>query len=110
MHAVGAIDLGFLGNPFTWCNKRGGQANIRERLDRALVSPDWHCYYDRAGLIHLTAPRLDHVPILLWLMLDHKKAPRPIQFLEAWIRDPTCEPVIHTARCKMHRLTDKPLL
>lgn len=30
MFEVRAIDIGFTGRPFTWCNKRGGQTNIRE--------------------------------------------------------------------------------
>nr|XP_048323112.1 uncharacterized protein LOC125420506 [Ziziphus jujuba var. spinosa] len=92
-----AIDLGFIGHPFTSYNKRGGQANIKEHLDPALVSPEWHCFFDRASLIHLTATRSDHVPILLCLVLDHEKAPRPFRFLEAWIHDPTYEQVINTA-------------
>lgn len=40
MNDVGGIDLGFTENPFTWCNCRGGQANIRERLDRVVASID----------------------------------------------------------------------
>lgn len=28
---VGALDLGFMGNNFTWCNKKSGVANIKER-------------------------------------------------------------------------------
>lgn len=40
IYEVGAFDLGYLGNRFTWCNKRGGSTNIRERLDKTLVSPD----------------------------------------------------------------------
>nr|XP_015876458.1 uncharacterized protein LOC107413102 [Ziziphus jujuba var. spinosa] len=54
---MGAIDLGFTGQPFTWCNKRGGQANIREWLDRAMVSPEWRLHFDKAGIIHLCASR-----------------------------------------------------
>jgi hypothetical protein len=37
----GMVDLGFAGNPFTWCNNRQGQASIKERLDRGLASPSW---------------------------------------------------------------------
>lgn len=27
-HNMRALDIGFTGNPFTWCNRRGGGANI----------------------------------------------------------------------------------
>lgn len=97
MEGVGAIDLGFVGNPFMWCNGRGEQANVRERLDRALASSEWCLIYDRAGIIHLTATKSDHTPMLLCLVLDHDRAPRSFRFLEAWIHDPTCELVINTA-------------
>lgn len=46
MFKAGAIDIGFQGNTFTWCNRRGGKANIRERLDRELVSIDWRTSFE----------------------------------------------------------------
>jgi hypothetical protein len=35
----GMIDVGFVGNPFTWSNNRQGLENIKEILDRGLASP-----------------------------------------------------------------------
>lgn len=43
---MGACDLGFSGNMFTWCNRRWGKANIRERLDRVLASPEWRIIFN----------------------------------------------------------------
>lgn len=37
---VGGLDLGLFGNPFNWCNRKGGRTNIHERLDRAVASPE----------------------------------------------------------------------
>lgn len=34
----GLLDLEFIGSPFTWSNRRIGNANIRERLDRAFAN------------------------------------------------------------------------
>ena len=37
----GLIDLGFLGNQFTWNNGREGDAYVQQRLDRACATPKW---------------------------------------------------------------------
>jgi hypothetical protein len=34
-------DLGFLGLPFTYDNGRSGEANVKVRLDRAVVDTPW---------------------------------------------------------------------
>lgn len=61
----GLIDLGFIGHPFTWSNKRVGAANIQERLDRALVNDRWKVLFLDATVLHLPAVQSDHCPILL---------------------------------------------
>jgi hypothetical protein len=35
---LGAVNLGYTGNKFTWCNKRLGKCCIRERLDRGIAN------------------------------------------------------------------------
>ncbi|KAH7853263.1 hypothetical protein Vadar_000653 [Vaccinium darrowii] len=42
------IDLGYVGYPFTWSNKRSGRDNVRVRLDRFLASPTWRLRYPSA--------------------------------------------------------------
>ncbi|XP_060675826.1 uncharacterized protein LOC132805080 [Ziziphus jujuba] len=37
---VGALDLGYSGPTFTWCNGREGIDNFSERLNRVLASPE----------------------------------------------------------------------
>jgi hypothetical protein len=54
------IDLGFIGEPFTW--KRG---RIRERLDRVIVNNAWNIMHPGAVVKHLEFARSDHRPILL---------------------------------------------
>lgn len=41
VNGIGAIDLGFMGYQFTWQNKKGGEGNVRERLDKVLVLGEW---------------------------------------------------------------------
>lgn len=71
--------------------------NIRERIDRIIVSTKWRILCNQAGVIHLPPENSDHIPIQLSLKEDHPFIPRPFQFLEAWIRDPTCEKIIREA-------------
>lgn len=94
---VNGVDIGFSGNSFTWCNRKGGLANIRERLDRVVSSIEWRTKFDNSGVIHLNALRSDHAPILLNLYLDHPNLPKPFRFQEIWTRDPSCGNVIKRA-------------
>lgn len=57
MYELGAVDLGFNRKSFTWCNKRIGEANIWERLDRVIASLEWRIRFDRAGVLHLNSGR-----------------------------------------------------
>jgi hypothetical protein len=93
----GLIDLGFVGNSYTWCNNRKGLDVIKERLDRALASLDWVHIHPEFSLIHLLASHSDHNPILLNTNTSYSFLPRPFKFEEFWTYDPTCGLVIEAA-------------
>lgn len=38
LETCGLVDLGFVGVPFTYDNKRAGARNVRVRLDRAVAT------------------------------------------------------------------------
>lgn len=42
-------DLGFSGNPFTWCNRREARLSISERLDKFLANLKWDSIYPMQG-------------------------------------------------------------
>lgn len=45
--SLGLQDAGYEGSPFTWSNNRNGDANICERIDRALISYQWiHIFHN----------------------------------------------------------------
>lgn len=94
---LGALDLDYSGSTFTWCNRRGGIANIRERFDPIIASPEWHLLFPQAGVVHLHPSELDHLPIQLSLQQDHPFTLRPFRFFEAWTRDPSWDRIIRDA-------------
>lgn len=95
--ATNAIDLGFLGNPYTWTNRRGGLANIHEHLDRVIASSKWKMRFPNAEVVHHVASTSNHNPIELNLFYNPSPGPKPFRFFEAWSGDPRCSEVIKEA-------------
>jgi exonuclease III len=94
---LGAVDLGFAGNKFTWSNRRWGKGSIRERLDRGICNSEWRLLFPKAVILHLGAINSDHCPLLLDSNPTDYLMPRPFRFVVAWLRDPRCFEVIRLA-------------
>jgi hypothetical protein len=60
-------DLGFQGLPFTYDNRRRGNANVKVRLDRAVADDRWRDPFSDATVVHLVTPCSDHCPLLIRL-------------------------------------------
>jgi hypothetical protein len=109
----GLVDLGFVGNPYTWCNNRQGAATIKERLDRGLASISWIHLHPEFFLKHIPATSSDHHPISLNTAFFSTFFTRPFHFEEFWTKDPSCGSVIEEAWSKLvsgspgHRLVTK---
>jgi exonuclease III len=93
----GLIDLGFAGNPYTWCNNRRGPAIIKERLDRSLASPSWINLHPEFSILHLPACSSDHNPVSLNTAFPSPYLHRPFRFEAFWTKDPSCGLVINSA-------------
>lgn len=78
MDSCGLIDLGFKGQRFTRSNNREGQANICERLDRAIANEAWQSLFPQSRVTHLICLSSDHVPLLL--ETDGDASPTPSLF------------------------------
>ncbi|CAN1347905.1 Putative ribonuclease H protein At1g65750 [Linum perenne] len=87
-------DMGCNGDPFTWFNGRKGTVLIKERLDRALINPDWRIRYDEAQVFHENKIGSDHRPIRLTLNGRRRKFSAPFRFDSRWISDPKCDNII----------------
>lgn len=102
MTEMRALDIGYIGNIYTWCNCQGGRTKIRERLDRVLTSPYWRTSFKQAGVIHFLHRNSNHIPIQLNMTLDHLAKPRLFEFQEIWTRNPRCK-VVGEAWKKVNR-------
>ncbi|XP_072076750.1 uncharacterized protein [Arachis hypogaea] len=48
------VDIGMVGHPFTWTNRRQGEDLVKERLDRYLVGMEWKLKFPNAVVHRLT--------------------------------------------------------
>lgn len=75
-------------------NTRGVQ--IRERLDRVLVSKDWILKFPDIVVFHKSSSTFDHSPLLLKFCLKLKRKKPRILFIfkPMWLKDPRCEQIV----------------
>ena len=65
--------LDYKGYPFTWTNKRPGDANTKLRLDRAVATKGWIDNFPINNVVHLLPHALDHIPITIQVQKFKKK-------------------------------------
>lgn len=94
VHSNALVDLGFVGNKFTWSNHRKGRANIRERLDSGLANLDWVHLFPNSLVNNSLAVNSDHCPILLSTSDSYRNLPKPIRFEAFWTRDHSSHSVV----------------
>ncbi|KAK9265469.1 hypothetical protein L1049_012595 [Liquidambar formosana] len=91
------IDIGHIGLPYTWYNKREGIDAIFERLDRVLVNLDWLNDYPNAWVDNLPIMGSDHGPILLVTDKETNKGRKPFKFETVWMDSPKMENIVRDA-------------
>lgn len=91
------VDLGFIGYPYTWNNKRPGVANTKQRLDRAMANDGWRKKFQASIVIHLFSDDSDHHRLVLQTKSDgrvHNKGLRAFKFEESWLMWDDCEKTV----------------
>ncbi|XP_016669937.1 uncharacterized protein [Gossypium hirsutum] len=78
------VDVGYIGNWFTW--KRGNlpETNIQERLDRGVTNEDWLSLFLDAIIQHLPHSFSDHCPLLINKKREDNERPKRSFKFEAW--------------------------
>ncbi|KAK9741228.1 hypothetical protein RND81_03G090600 [Saponaria officinalis] len=94
----GLLDLGYVGDPFTWWNKQSEPNDIYEGLDRALVKPDWVDLHPTLLLHHLARESSDHNPIKISRPTNtSRRKRRYFKFEDVWVTSANCEEVVRDA-------------
>ena len=67
---------------------------VKEKLDRALASDEWHKTFDTTSVLNVDAPPSDHTTILLTLnnTMTHRK--HRFRFENSWHREDDCREVV----------------
>ncbi|CAI9112554.1 OLC1v1013018C1 [Oldenlandia corymbosa var. corymbosa] len=75
------IDLGFVGQRFTWCHHQ-----VHERIDRALANEAWRLVSTDILVAHLPRVASDHSPLLIRIKPVDAGLPvqKKFKYLAAW--------------------------
>lgn len=95
MQTCNLVDLGFKGQGFTWERFCGDELIIRERLDRAIVNPEWLENWQNTCVIHCAMVGSDHCPILLDSNpICQIKKGRIFRFETRWLKEEECGNIV----------------
>lgn len=99
LFACGLIDIGFVGQWFTWSNGRIGEQRTLVRLDRMVANEEWLNLFPEAKVFHKAMVASNHCLLSLSL---RKRGPRRVvkkifMFEEMWTREEGCRKVIEKA-------------
>ncbi|KAF5959124.1 hypothetical protein HYC85_000333 [Camellia sinensis] len=93
-------NLGFVGPIFTWSNNRGGNALVRERLDRGFANDAWQLLFPHAKVYPMACTSSDHLPICVDICGAKEQCQSPAsghlmyRFEAMWLRHANCEQVV----------------
>ncbi|CAB4299176.1 unnamed protein product [Prunus armeniaca] len=93
------LDLGYVGHPFTWRNKRQ-EGGIMERLDRGFGNDQWVTLYPAATVHHVVVPGSDHVLLLLQTQGPGRKWRKRFIFDPRWGDSEGCRKVVEERWCR----------
>ena len=93
-------DLGFVGPEFTWSRRLGTRGWVQERLDRALVSPNWTSLFPQVRMYNVASYSSDHNMLILKAIPPkgrNKRGKRLFRFEAMWLKEDKCDEVVKEA-------------
>lgn len=91
----GLVDLGYMGEKYTWERSRGTENWIQERLDRGLATKEWTELFPSAEVQVLEVSTSDHMPLYLHLNRRvYMPKPKRFKFENLWIHEQECRNII----------------
>ncbi|CAN0926190.1 hypothetical protein LINGRAHAP2_LOCUS35190 [Linum grandiflorum] len=88
------MDMGYIGDAFTWTNGQANGDEIKVRLDRALCSPRWRVDYEDATVFHEQRIGSDHRPLSISLHGNNRQRCHPFRFDARWMSKDQCNLII----------------
>ena len=99
----GFLDLGFVGNRFTWSKHFTDGHFIWERLDRGVVNASWFLKFPGTIVHHLHCTSSDHMPLYINLLgLEVPSRRKLFRFEEMWLSDEHCGEVVKASWSSYH--------
>ena len=99
----GFLDLGYVGNRFTWSKHFVDGHSIWERLDRGVVNASWFLKFQDTIVHHLHCTSLDHMPLYINLSgLEITSRRKLFRFEEIWLSDERCGEVVEASWSSYH--------
>ena len=89
----GLMDLGFIGEKFTWRGKRS-DGLVLERLDRATASNEWFSRFPGIKVHHLPTHSSDHKAILIKSDGITPRQNHSFKFEQMWLREDGCKATV----------------
>ena len=81
------MDLGFVGNKFTWFKNYPNGGAVWERLDRAMCTTDWFNLFPATKFRTLVGGSSNQNPILILPEGLEVKPQRPWRFEQLWLEN-----------------------
>ncbi|KAK9691742.1 hypothetical protein RND81_09G216300 [Saponaria officinalis] len=98
MDDCGLLDLGYTGDTYKWWNKQSEPNDIYERLDRALVNPEWVDLYPSIMLHHLARESSNHISLKVCRPTGStRRRKRLFKFEDMWVTSEHCEEIFQEA-------------
>ncbi|XP_069155638.1 uncharacterized protein [Solanum lycopersicum] len=107
MEHCGLVDLGYNGQPFTWCNHRKNDARIWKRLDRGLANDKWLDKMPHTIITHLSAVGSDHCPLLMEMKDRKDDVIKYFKFLNCWTENDSFYQIVE--KCWNEKVVGNPM-